>query len=550
MLFHEYNMTAKIVPSFEKVLLDREPTMEEYSSKMLRNERLNVQLVFKSECPYATKSNRIEVEGDLAPFVTLRSVEHVPVTYTAPEADDYYIDKRPGLYPDHLKEFKGLGLVIPCRQWKSVWVSLDGKGELLPAGDHTLTFTLFDEFNNKVTELSYTVTILNTVSVENDLKITNWMHYDSICQMHRVKPFTKKFYQFFDKYLSTYVDCGMTMLLTPLFTPALDTVVGGERMTTQLVGVTVENGKYSFDFSKLEEFVAFAKAKGIRYFEFSHLFTQWGGKFCPKIMAEKNGKMQKIFGWHVSSDSAEYKEFLDAFLPALYQKIVDLGIKEVSYIHLTDEPGLGSLETYAKCCELVKHHMGGIQTMDALSEPEFCEKGIVDIPVPITKHYEKFLKFKKKELIVYNCCFPNNGYYSLRFINGPGVRMRIMGAQFYATGATGFLHWGFNFYSSVLSMERINPYAVTDACGFFPGGDGFIVYPTEKGVEYSLRAELMKESVQDYCALKTLESLTDKQTAQALLDEAGIKHYNEYPRESAEFAKFRNRIYETIEQNI
>ena len=39
MLFHEYNMTAKIVPSFEKVLLDREPTMEEYSSKKLRNER-------------------------------------------------------------------------------------------------------------------------------------------------------------------------------------------------------------------------------------------------------------------------------------------------------------------------------------------------------------------------------------------------------------------------------------------------------------------------------------------------------------------------------
>ena len=60
MLFHEYKMIAKIVPSFEKVLLDREPTMEEYSSKMLRNERLNFQLVFKSECPYATKSNRIE----------------------------------------------------------------------------------------------------------------------------------------------------------------------------------------------------------------------------------------------------------------------------------------------------------------------------------------------------------------------------------------------------------------------------------------------------------------------------------------------------------
>ena len=37
MLFHEYNMTAKIVPSFEKVLLDREPTMEEYLDDKERN---------------------------------------------------------------------------------------------------------------------------------------------------------------------------------------------------------------------------------------------------------------------------------------------------------------------------------------------------------------------------------------------------------------------------------------------------------------------------------------------------------------------------------
>ncbi|MBQ8885864.1 MAG: DUF4091 domain-containing protein [Clostridia bacterium] len=546
----EYKTFAKIVPSFEKVLLTKEPTAEEYSSTMLSNEQLNFQLVFKNEIPWATRNNRIEVAGDLAPFVSLRSVEQVAVSYTAPEADDYYIGKEPGLYPDLLKPFGGLGVVLPCRQWKAVWVSVRGGEDGLPAGLHTLAFKLFDEAGKELAALSYSVEVLPVFAEKNDLKLTTWMHYDGICRHYGVKPFTKKFYTVFEYFLKAYVDLGMNMLLTPLFTPPLDTAMGHERLTAQLVGVEVVDGGYRFDFSKLEEFVRFAQAHGIRYFEFSHLFTQWGGRFCPKIMAKKNGRTQKIFGWHVSSASTEYAAFLDAFLPALYEEILKLGIKERSYMHLTDEPGPASAETYEKCCALVKRHMGGIPTMDALSEPVFCEKGIVDIPVPITKHYAKFLPFKKKELIVYYCCFPNNDYYSNRFINMPGVRTRILGAQLYATGATGFLHWGFNFYSSVLSLEEIDPYAVTDACGFFPGGDGYLVYPARTGVNYSIRAELTREAWQDYCALKTLEKLAGKGASDKLIGEAGIKDYNEYPKESAAFAAFRNKIYAKIKESL
>ena len=146
--YEQYKTTMKIVPSFEKVLLDREPTTEEYFSKMLKDERLNFQLAFRSEYPHATKLNRIEVQGTLSSYVSLRSVEQVPVSYTPPEADDYYLDKKAGLYPDVLKPFGGLGLVIPCWQWKAVWVSVEGKGEFLPIGEHTLNFVLFDEFNN------------------------------------------------------------------------------------------------------------------------------------------------------------------------------------------------------------------------------------------------------------------------------------------------------------------------------------------------------------------------------------------------------------------
>jgi hypothetical protein len=132
----------------------------------------------------------------------------------------------------------------------------------------------------------------------------------------------------------------------------------------------------------------------------------------------------------------------------------------------------------------------------------------------------------------------------------PGLRTRILGMQLYQTGANGFLHWGFNFYNSVLSFERINPYTVTDSCGFFPSGDAFIVYPTDKGVYYSIRAELLKESMQDYNALKTLESLAGKEFVMGILNKAGVQGYNVYPRKDKEFLKLRKEIYTQIKKRI
>ena len=45
------------------------------------------------------------------------------------------------------------------------------------------------------------------------------------------------------------------MILTPIFTPPLDTAVGGERTTTQLVGIKTDGDAYCFDFAKLDRWV-------------------------------------------------------------------------------------------------------------------------------------------------------------------------------------------------------------------------------------------------------------------------------------------------------
>lgn len=106
------------------------------------------------------------------------------------------------------------------------------------------------------------------------------------------------------------------MLLTPLFTPPIDTAKGAERPTVQLVDIYYSADGYSFDFSKLDRFIKLALDSKIEYFEFPHLFTQWGSEHAPKIIVTENGKSYRRFGWETNSDSPEYAEFLQSFLPA------------------------------------------------------------------------------------------------------------------------------------------------------------------------------------------------------------------------------------------
>lgn len=108
----------------------------------------------------------------------------------------------------------------------------------------------------------------------------------------------------------------MNMLYVLLFTPPLDTEVGCERKTVQLVRVYKNGGKFCFDFGELKKFLSFASEKGIQYFEMSHLATQWGGKYCPKIVALEDGNEKKIFGWETSSCGREYEEFYGVFCPS------------------------------------------------------------------------------------------------------------------------------------------------------------------------------------------------------------------------------------------
>ena len=305
-----------------------------------------------------------------------------------------------------------------------------------------------------------------------------------------------------EKFFRNAAAHGINLLLTPVFTPPLDTKVGGERPTVQLVKVFKNHGVYSFDFSLLAKWIDLAEKCGITHFEISHLFTQWGAEFTPKIIALTDGREERIFGWDVPANSPEYEKFLGAFLPELTAFLRAGSLEDRVFFHTSDEPHNGHEKSYGFAANLLKKYLDGFRTLDALSDVKYYRKGLVPLPVPVETKIEDFVAAKVPELWTYYCCYPGKTY-SNRFITMPSSRNRVMGLLLYRYGIKGFLHWGYNFYYSQFSIKPLNPYICTDADGAFPAGDSFVVYPGKDGEpEDSLRLEVFHEALQDQRALQ------------------------------------------------
>ena len=60
-------------------------------------------------------------------------------------------------------------------------------------------------------------------------------------------------------------------------------------------------------------------------------------KYPPKVMAEVDGKSEKIFGWHTPVESCGYDKFLAEFLPELVKELKELGVFDNTIFHVSDE---------------------------------------------------------------------------------------------------------------------------------------------------------------------------------------------------------------------
>ena len=486
------------VSSLEKVLPKLDYTAKQTEKiTVLKGEEGAYQIAFKDI--HKTKIN-ISIESDIREYITVYSVGCVPVMLTSFEDaldDPDYISNEPGMFPDILKPIENSE--IEANGWyQSLWIKADRNA---PEGIHKIVIKLSNSKEIKSCELTYEV--LPIQLPESDLIFTQWFHSDCLASCYKVPVWSEEHWSIVEKFIKTAVDYGVNMILTPVFTPPLDTEVGGERPTVQLVKIKRDKGKYFFDFSLLERWVKICLDSGIKYFEIAHLFTQWGAEFTPKIIAEENGEEKRIFGWDVPAGDAEYDNFLSQFLPGLTEFFKKRGLFDRVYFHISDEPNGEQLESYLAAKNVAVKYLKDCKIIDALSEFEFYEKGIVEMPVVQIDHINPFIG-KSETLWGYYCCVQGKGV-SNRFIAMPSARNRYIALQMYKYKLTGFLQWGYNFYYAQYSKREINPFLENDSGGAFPAGDSFSVYPGENGPIESLRLIVFYQALQDLAAMKLLE---------------------------------------------
>lgn len=522
----------------------------------LKGETVSFQALIR--LPEGAPRGRIsaEVISPALPQFRLRRVLSVPVRLAAlaDRSDDYYLRKTPGLYPDLLLPYHGEPFWLNVGESVSFWLDVS-LPEHLAAGDYPVTFRIFsaDDTPGEVEEqtASLTLTVLAEQLPPQTLMCTQWFHSDCLADYYHFPVFSEEYWLTVEKFMRSATSCGINMILTPTFTPALDTAIGKERTTVQLVDVTVRpDGTYAFGFEKLRRWIDTAQRAGFLYFEIAHLFTQWGALFCPKVMAHTSDGYRRIFGWDTAADGDAYQNFLSQYLPALTAQLRAWGIAERCRFHLSDEPTAPVLPHYLKLKHAVEPYLKGFIIMDALSNYEFYEQGAVDQPVVALNHVQSFLDHHMSPLWVYYCVSQGMDV-SNRFIAMPSSRNRILGFQLYLEHAAGFLQWGFNFYNTDRSEQRMNPYLSADGNGTWPAGDPFLVYPGENEEPLSsIRQMVFGEAMQDHRACCLLEKYMGREFVCGLLKGNGVEGFFHYSHEEDAAFAVREQVNEALKAAI
>ena len=565
---------TKLVSSLTKVFPDEIMGQEFAAASALKNEPFSFQIAFKKGDEVRDPLTfYIRFESDLElKFINTYKVGYVPIIHPAPARSDEHFDRKtPGLYPDILYRRNNENPVYDEGFWEpqhfekgeritltafdtyqSLWFTVNENGEEIKAGNYNIAVVFYS--SKDATEIgreTFKLEIIDKCLVPQDVLNTSWFHVDCLCDVYGVEMWSDKHFEIIESFVHEAALNGQNMIMLPAFTPPLDTPVGAERKTAQLVNVEVENGEYKFDFSLMRRYVETCFKAGATHFEHSHLFTQWGARSAPKIVAMVDGEVKKIFGWDTDSKSPEYAKFLKAYLKELKVFLKESGINKNILFHISDEPMTKHITYYHNAKEVVKSEIDGFMCGDALSGYEYYADGTVETPIVAVSSpdMEKFVK-NCDNLWVYNTGDLVYNSMPNRLITTTGARNRILGTQMYYTNAKGYLNWALNFYYGVMCHGVFNPMQ-NPSGGFSDPGASFQLYPDPTGVALpSLRIKILNEAFIDNRALKTLESMIGRENVMALCEKHfGTVNYNFCPTND-QLLSFRLKVNSLIKANM
>ncbi len=558
---------SKLVSSLTKIFPDAVQGETISTASALKNEPFSFQVAFRTaDGDLSCQPVCIRVESDL-PLSDIASykVGYVPVLRcTSARPDPYYDRTEAGLFPDPLfrrqtdHNLVNDGFWAPRyfeegekyiynsvgTAWQGVWLTVNEDGNEIAPGEHYVDVQICRAYDLEVvTHERLELTILDACLPPMNLIYTSWFHCDCIADTYNVPVFSDRHYEIMASFVREAARTGMNMIMLPAFTPPLDTPVGKERPTVQLVRVKRDNGEYSFDFTEMERYINMCRDNGISFFEHNHMFTQWGARSTPKIFVEVDGVRQQYFGWDTDAGDPEYARFLKAYLRALKEFLNRVGVGKRIFFPISDEPNPKNEELFNRAYNLIAGEIEGYPSGDSISHFRYYENGSIHIP-SVSVASEELDRFIKEcdRFMVYSTGESLHSGYPNRVITNTGARMRFLGVQMYVTHTGGYAHWGYNYYYDTLSHGLFNP--MNDPCGYdaLPG-TSFIVYPGLDGTAIpSLRMKLEYEGFCDNRALQLLEEKIGRaQTLAWIKEQLGEVTYQGCPSNETVFA-FRQSL--------
>jgi hypothetical protein len=485
-----------------------------------RGERVSFQACVRNLTP-DPQDVRLAVVRPQGVNVIVRRVGYVPMPHhntATEEGEQDGIGHIPGYVPDPLfpEQDVKLGPWESHAFWVTVVIPPDAKPGLY---DLDVRFTC----RLVVSELKANITVGSTVLKPHDhFPVTHWFYADALCDYYGIEPFDDRFWAIARNYMRDLAEHGVNCQYVPLFTPPTD----GVKRPTQLLKVSQPApGTYYFDFSNVRRWVRMAQECGARWFEWTHLFTQWGVQNAIRVYRNNNDPKSLLWPPETGATSDVYRGFLADFLPQFYAFLQYERLYDCSFFHLSDEPGEQHFDNYRAARNMLKEIAPWLKVSDALSDVRYGREGLTDNPIPSIEKARDYAEAGMPGTWVYFCCGPR-GRWLNRLMDTPLAKIRMTGWLFHRLNAKGFLHWGYNYWYKSQTQTMIDPFAEGAAMAW-PGwayGDPFEVYPGTVGPIDSIRWEVFGESLQDYALLQTLGLSPDDERLSA------IKGYDEFPK--------------------
>jgi len=479
----------------------------------------------------------LPVAGDGAAILrpTLRFAGFVPVRNNTPRTPaDHLVRQAPAWFPDPLVEEESLHIRRGCAQ--PVWITVKIPPDASPGTYHgTIDITTRDG-NQATVDVRLHV---HPAYLPDDrrLNVTNWFNVGNIASHHGLELFSDGFWRMLAKYAQMMGEHRQNTVITPLqqlIRPALrgDSNTGSSGI--------------ELDFTLFDRYVEVFDQFGVAgLIEGGHLGGrrgEWEDGFSVNTWQVDDGSIRVV---PVDAGSPQADRFLAWFLPALRDHLERRGWADRYIQHLADEPCDANAKSYNELVRAVRRHWPQIRLVEA----NMCQTvDPLDIWVPILNVWHQAYDFyceqqaQGREVWFYTCLGPT-GTYANRLIDYPLLKVRLLHWLNAHYGASGYLHWGLNYWNGVTS-----PFADVEPAHHpqlvLPPGDCGIVYPGPGGPLSSIRFEAMRDGIADYELLQELS--TSEPDAARQLTGAVIRDFDDYNLDIAHFRAIRRRLLDAV----